>query len=169
MTKPAFTFLKISLSVSSLILGTIFLLTLLRSDTAPNSIFTSITGKKILLQQLQGKVVLVNFWASDCPACIEEIPFFLDLYRQYHKSGLEIIAVAMAHDPPSHVVAMTKAKQLPYDVVLDLQSTHARAFGNVQLTPSSFLINPDGHFVMKKIGLLDATETKNLIEKYLKG
>ncbi|MCK5121992.1 MAG: TlpA family protein disulfide reductase, partial [Methylococcales bacterium] len=96
---------------------------------APAASFTSITGKKIELAQLQGKPVIITFWATDCPGCIKEIPHLIELYQQFHPKGLEIIAVAMYYDPPSHVVAMTKAKQLPYHVALDLKAEHANAFG----------------------------------------
>ena len=61
-----------------------------------------------------------------------------------------MIAVAMYYDPPNHVVDMTKAKQLPYDVALDLKSELAQAFGDVMFTPSTFLIAPDGSVVLQK-------------------
>jgi peroxiredoxin len=152
-----------------LLAGLFFLLALISTNTAPDITFTTITGKKIALNQLRGKTVIVTFWATNCPGCIKEIPHLLDLYRQYHASGLEIIAVAMAYDPPSHVVAMTQTQKLPYDVVLDLKSEYAMAFGNVQFTPSTFLIGPEGSIVMKKTGLFDPAEMKALVEKLLKG
>ncbi len=160
---------KKNISILLLIAALFFLLTLLSSSAVPDSTFTTITGKKIALQQLRGKPVLVTFWATDCPACIEEIPHFIDLYRDYHPSGLEIIAIAMIYDPPSRVVAMTQAKQIPYDVVLDLKSEHAMAFGQVQLTPSTFLISSEGDLIMKKIGCVDQAELKTQIEKQLNG
>lgn len=137
--------------------------------SAPDVTFTTITGQKIALKDLRGKPVIVTFWATDCPACIEEIPDLIDLYTQYHASGLEMVAVAMAYDPPSHVVDMTKAKQLPYNVALDLKSEHAEAFGGIMFTPSTFLIAPDGSVVTKKIGLFDLASMKTNIESLLKG
>src|SRR5512137_1942547 len=68
------------------------------STQTPNVTFSTITGKKINLKELSGKPVIVTFWATDCPACIKEIPDLIDLYKQYHKQGLEIIAVAMYYD-----------------------------------------------------------------------
>ena len=118
--------------------------------SAPDVTFTTITGKKIALKDLRGKPVIVTFWATDCPACIKEIPDLIDLYTQYHHRGLEMIAVAMYYDPPNHVVNMTKARQLPYNVALDLKAEHAHAFGDVQLTPSTFLIGPDGSVALKR-------------------
>jgi peroxiredoxin len=137
--------------------------------SAPDVTFTTITGKKIVLKNLRGKPVIVNFWATDCPSCIEEIPDLIDLYTRYHASGLEMIAVAMYYDPPNHVVDMTKARQLPYNVALDINSEHAQAFGGVMFTPSTFLIAPDGSVVKKEIGIFDLKKMKTTIELLLKG
>jgi len=136
---------------------------------APDAIFSTLTGKKIALHDLRGKPVLVTFWATDCPGCIKEIPHLIELYRQYHEQGLEIIAVAMHYDPPSHVVAMTKEQALPYDVALDIQAEHAQAFGDVRLTPTTFLISPDGSIALQKIGVFDLADMKTRIETLLKG
>ena len=134
------------------------------STKAPDETFTTITGKKIALKDLRGKPVIVTFWATDCPACIKEIPDLINLYTHYHKQGLEIIAVAMYYDPPNHVVSMTEDQQLPYYVALDLKAEHAHAFGGVQLIPSTFLISPDGLIVLKKTGTFDPAEMKTRIE-----
>ncbi len=134
---------------------------------APNVQFTTITGKKIALQALRGKPVLVTFWATDCPACILDIPHLLRLYRKFHQRGLEIIAVSMYYDPPNHVATMAKARRLPYDIALDLHGRHALAFGNVQLTPTTFLISPDGEIILRKTGVLDVLQMQNSIEKML--
>ena len=139
------------------------------STAAPDTTFTTITGKKITLEDLRGKPVIVTFWATDCPACMKEIPHLIDLYTQYHKQGLEIIAVAMYYDPPDHIVTMTRDQQLPYYVSLDLKSEHANAFGNVRLTPSTFLITPDGLINLKKTGTFDYAEMKARIEALLNG
>jgi peroxiredoxin len=139
------------------------------STAAPALTFTTITGKKITLKELRGKPVIVAFWATDCPACIKEIPQLIDLYTQYHKQGLEIIAVAMYYDPPNHVVTMTKNQQLPYNVALDLKAELAYAFGGVQLIPSTFLISPDGLLALQKTGPFDPAEMKTQIETLLKG
>jgi len=137
--------------------------------TAPDVTFTTITGQKIALKDLRGRPVIVTFWATDCASCIEEIPDLIDLYTRYHASGLEMIAVAMSYDPPNHVIDMTKAKQLPYNVALDLSSEHAQSFGGVMFTPSTFLIAPDGSVVKKQIGLFDMAKMKTNIESLLKG
>lgn len=134
---------------------------------APDVSFTTIKNEQIELSALKGNPVLVTFWATDCPGCIAEIPHLIELYRQYHGQGLEIIAVAMYYDPPNHVVNMSEAKQLPYPIALDLKGEHAKAFGGVQLTPTTFLINPEGYIALQKIGAFDITDMKQRIEKLL--
>jgi peroxiredoxin len=134
---------------------------------APDVTFTLITGKQVALREWHGKPAIVTFWATDCPSCMLEIPHLIDLYRQFHPQGLEIMAVAMAYDPPNHVVAMTQGRQLPYDVALDLNSAHALAFGNVQFTPTTFLISPEGKIAEKSVGVFDYSTWQSRIAAML--
>jgi thiol-disulfide isomerase/thioredoxin len=134
---------------------------------APDEIFTTLSGKKIELKKLRGKPVLITFWATDCASCIKEIPHLINLYQKFHPQGLEIIAVAMPYDPPNHVLFMSHAKQIPYPVALDLKAQHVQAFGQIQFTPSTFLISPSGAIVLKKIGLLDINAIQQRIQKLI--
>lgn len=137
-------------------------------EVSPELNFTTITGKQFSLNSIRGKPVLITFWATDCPSCIKEIPHLIELYESYHPKGLEIIAIAMAYNPPNYVVAMTKEKALPYDVVFDLNGNYAHAFGDINLTPNSFLIAPDGSIILHKLGLLDLDKMKTAIEELIK-
>jgi len=112
-------------------------------------------GQKIQLDSLRGRPVLVTFWATSCPGCIKEMPHLIELYHELAPKGFEIIGIAMAYDKPNHVMEMQKDKQIPYPIVWDGMSEAARAFGGVRLTPSHFLINPDGQIVKHKIGEID--------------
>jgi len=134
---------------------------------APDVTFTTITGKKIVLKELQGKIVMINFWATDCKNCIKEVPHLIELYDNYHTKGLEIISVSMYYDLPNHVVTMGKNKKIPYDLALDLRAEHAKAFGNVQLTPTTFLINPQGQIISKKTGLFDTMKMEKQIQRLI--
>ncbi len=126
----------------------------------------SLSGATIELSALRGKPLLINFWATDCAACIREIPHLTELYQNFHPKGLEIIGISMYYDIPSHVVEMTRMKQLPYQIALDLKGEYANAFGRVQLTPSTFLISKDGIILAKFIGALPkdlATQIEQLL------
>jgi len=141
--------------------------TLLQKPAAPAVTFTTLEGKPIALEALRGKVVLVNFWATSCPGCIKEMPGMIETYLQYKNKGFEIVAVAMSYDPPNYVLNFVQTRQLPFPVALDVDGAHARAFGNVQLTPTSFIIGKDGAVLEQKIGELDFVKLKALLDKEL--
>ena len=134
---------------------------------APDVTFQLINGSKISLSERQGKPTLVVFWATTCMSCLKEIPHFIQLYQKYKAKGLEIIAVAMPYDRPDHVVEMQKAKSIPYPIALDIKADVVRAFGNVSITPNSFLISSNGIIIKHHIGLWDITELSNLIRTEL--
>ena len=140
---------------------------LMQKPQAPAATFTTLDGKAIALKDLRGKVVLVNFWATSCPGCVKEMPDLIQTYNQYKDRGFEIVAVAMSYDPPNYVANFAKTRQLPFPVALDVNGEHARAFGNVQLTPTSFLIGKDGRIIEEKLGDLDFPKLKALLDKEL--
>lgn len=135
----------------------------------PDTVFTSITGAQITLKALQGKPVLVTFWATSCPSCVKEIPHLMALYQQYHPRGLEIIAIAMAYDPPDRVVGMVRTQKLPYRVVLDIKSEYARQFGRVWATPTTLLLDQKGEVAKRVIGVFSLEDMQAKIERLLKG
>ncbi len=130
---------------------------------APESVFTTITGEHIALQELHGNLVLVTFWATDCRACIEEIPDLIALHEQFANNGLQIIAVAMPYDIPSQVKQLSEMRNLPYAVALDIEGAHVKAFGDVSLTPSSFLIDREGNVISRVIGRFNLTDWRTRI------
>lgn len=135
---------------------------------APELAVTTLEGKQLSLGQLRGKPVLVTFWATTCPGCVKEMPHLVELYNELSPQGLEIIALAMAYDPEEQVREMVKLKQLPYTVALDSDGAAARAFGDVKLTPTSFLISPEGRIVQQKLGEMDMNLLHNRIVGMLK-
>ena len=123
--------------------------------TSPDISLMTIKGEEIHLASLQGKPLLVTFWATTCPGCIKEIPHLIELYDELAPQGLEIIGIAMDYDPPNRVLAMSKTRNIPYPIALDIHADAARAFGNVRLTPTSFLIAPDGRIAYQKVGAIN--------------
>ena len=140
---------------------------LIDKPRAPASTFTTLEGQPVSLEALRGKVVLVNFWATSCPGCVKEMPGLIETYRQYKDRGFEVVAVAMSYDPPNYVVNFARTRQLPFPVALNVNGEHARAFGNVQLTPTSFIIGKDGRILEEKLGDLDFAKLKTLLDKEL--
>ncbi len=130
---------------------------------APKLSVTTLSGEKVSLQQLQGRPVLVTFWATTCPGCVKEMPHLVELYNELGPQGLEIIGLAMAYDPEEQVREMVRLKQLPYKVALDSNGAAAQAFGDVKLTPTTFLIGPNGRIVQQKLGEIDMDALHNRI------
>lgn len=140
---------------------------LFHESAAPQVTFVSLKGERITTQSLRGKVVLVNFWATDCAICLKEMPELVKTYNKYHARGLEFVAVAMKHDPPNYVINYAEKKALPFTVALDPVGALAKAFGNVKFTPTTFLIDRHGNVVSRIVGEPDFANLHELIEKKL--
>jgi peroxiredoxin len=136
-------------------------------DRAPESIFVLLDGSKITSKQLHGKVALVNFWATSCTTCVAEMPELVATYNKFKDRGYVTLAVAMSYDPPSYVVNFAQSRQLPFGVAIDNTGTVAREWGDIQLTPTTFLVNKQGEIVKRFVGTPDFAELHKLIEKLL--
>jgi peroxiredoxin len=134
---------------------------------APDVVFTSITGEKLATADLRGRVVLVNFWATDCAVCIREMPQLVRTYSRFRSRGLELVAVAMRYDPPNYVLDYTEKNALPFKVALDPMGEFAQAFGDVKLTPTTIVIDKRGRMVKRILGEPDFAELEKLIEEKL--
>lgn len=122
---------------------------------APDVTFRITDGRAITLETLRGRPVLVTFWASTCRECIREMPQMVQLYEELAPRGLEIIGVVIYYDRPDAALAVAKRQRLPYPVAIDVQAEVSRAFGNVQMTPSTFVVNPQGNIVRQRTGTLN--------------
>jgi peroxiredoxin len=138
-----------------------------KSNPAPGVTFTSLKGEKVSTAELRGRVVLVNFWATDCPTCVKEMPQMVTTYNKYQKEGLEFIAVAMRHDPPNYVINYTEKNALPFKVALDPMGDAAKAFGDVKLTPTTIVIDKRGNIVSRILGEPDFAKLDALIRQKL--
>jgi peroxiredoxin len=139
-----------------------------QKDTIDSLNMTTINGEKITSKDLLGKVVLINFWATDCPGCIAEMPGLINTYNKYKNQNFELIAVSMFYDPPSHVLSYAKNNNLPFPVVLDIEKKIATQFKNVTLTPTSFLIDHQGKIINQIIGEINFNEFDLLLQKTIK-
>ncbi len=135
--------------------------------SAPDVIFTTIDGKQVSMASLKEKVVLVNFWATDCPGCIKEMPELINTFNQYNKKGFEVIAVAMQYDEISQIVNYSKSQNLPFIITHDSSADIADKFGGVNLTPTAFIYNKQGHLLQRTLGELDFTALQQLLNKEL--
>jgi peroxiredoxin len=134
---------------------------------APESTFVLLNGSSHTTADLRGKVTLVNFWATSCTTCVAEMPELVATFDKYHGKGFDTLAVAMSYDPPSYVVNFAETRKLPFKVAIDNTGAVARAWGDVQLTPSTFIVNKRGEIVKRYVGAPNFAELHQLIERLL--
>jgi peroxiredoxin len=118
---------------------------------------------------LQGKVVMVNFWATSCATCVKEMPHMVDTYNKYKGQGLEFVAVAMQEDRPDYVLNFAETRQLPFKVALDVKGEAAKAYGDVKMTPTTFVIDRQGRIIKRYVGEPEFQALHQLLEKALQG
>jgi peroxiredoxin len=140
---------------------------LTRQAPAPEVRFVTLAGQNFTTSQLRGKVVLVDFWATSCVSCVEEMPKLVEAWNKFSPRGYEMIAVAMSYDHPNLVADFTKTRALPFMVALDADGSVARGFGNVSVTPTTFLLDKRGRIVKQYLGEPDWAEFHALVERAL--
>jgi peroxiredoxin len=137
------------------------------AQAAPESTFVLLDGSKQTSADLKGKVTLVNFWATSCVTCVAEMPELIATYDKYKGRGYDTLAVAMSYDPPSYVVNFAETRKLPFKVAIDNTGAVAKAWGDVKLTPTTYLVNKRGEIVKQYVGEPDFAALHQLIEKLL--
>ena len=136
-------------------------------EAFPPFTISTIDGRSFDAATVAGRPVLVTFWSTTCAVCLREMPDLEAFYRRLSPRGFEIIAVSMPWDPPDEVVRLALARALPYPVALDVNGTVARAFGDVSVTPTHFLIGPGGKVALHRTGALDFAELGDRVQSML--
>ena len=140
---------------------------LTKSQQAPNVTFITLQGKEISMASLKGKVVLVNFWATDCRVCITEMPDLINTYNAYKAKGFEVIAIAMPYDPPAQVLNYATQKALPFPVMHDGFGQMIMKFGGVPATPTAYIFDKEGKPLQHTVGALNFEKLNQLLDKEL--
>ena len=135
--------------------------------TAPEVRFVVLSGETFSTSELRGKVVLVNFWATYCGSCVKEMPKLAETHRKFAARGYETVAVAVRKDDPARVAQFALERALPFRIAVDSSGEAARGFGNVRITPTSFLIDRRGRVLKRYIGEPDWAEFHQLVERAL--
>ena len=157
----------LAMSIVVLLLLAFLVFEVAKNKQAPDVTFTTIAGKEISMASLKGKVVLVNFWATECRACVTEMPGLVSIYNEYKAKGFEIIAVAMPYDPPAQVLNYATQKKLPFPVMDDGLGDIVRQFDDVAVTPTTYIFNKQGKRILYAVGALDFKVLRHLLDKEL--
>lgn len=137
------------------LMGVAFFLLGCSAKRAPDSSFVLLDGSTVSTAQLNGKVTLINFWATTCASCVAKMPDLVATHLKFSERGFDTIAVAMRHDPPSFVVHFAQTRQLPFKVAIDNTGLVAHQWGDVRVTPTTFLVNKRGEIVKRFEGTPD--------------
>ncbi len=112
------------------------------SQPAPDFSLTSLSGSQVSLVEQQGKVVLLNFWASWCVPCLKEFPFLQQLQQDYAEQGFIVLAVNVDQDK-EEALQWLKTKSVTFTVLFDSDSMVRQSY-NVQGMPTSILVDASG-------------------------
>lgn len=134
---------------------------------APNFSLKTGDGKTYELFQNKGKVIVVNFWATWCGPCRQEIPDFIEVYKRYKDQGVEIVGVSLDKGGWEKVNPFVKQNKINYPVVLG-DAAVASTFGKVQFIPTTFIIDPSGNIVDEHTGIMTKAMLESKIKQYLK-
>jgi peroxiredoxin len=136
------------------------------SAAAPDFALKDLDGKIVRLSDYRGKAVVLNFWATWCPPCRHEIPWFVDLQNQYGPHGLEIIGISMDESGPAAVKRFADRMNVNYKVVMGDAATAAR-YGGVRVLPTTVYIGRDGKVISTVPGLVSKAEIEGIIQRAL--
>ncbi len=137
----------------------------LRGKKAPNFSLKGLEGKKVSLADYKGKAVLINFWATWCAPCKVEMPWFVELQKQYRDQGFEILGVN--EDDAKNRAAVSKFSQktgLNYPVLFG-DDAISKSYGGVEFLPTSYYVGKNGKIVEETAGLASRNEIEANIKK----
>lgn len=134
---------------------------------APTWELKDINGKVVKSSDFNGKVVILDFWATWCPPCRKEIPGFIELQKQYEKAGLMVVGISLDEEGPAVVEKFMKSNGINYPVVMGTTET-VEAFGGIEGIPTTFIIDRKGNLRGKHVGFVEKRVFESEITPLLK-
>jgi cytochrome c biogenesis protein CcmG/thiol:disulfide interchange protein DsbE len=133
---------------------------------APDFVLPSLDGRKVKLSDFRGQAVLLNFWATWCPPCKVEMPWFAELRKQYGKDGLVVLGVAMDDTESAKIAEFASQLGVNYPVLMGTEQV-SDEYGDVRSLPTTFYIDRNGNIVAKSVGLLGRQQIEEDVKKAL--
>ncbi len=139
----------------------------LRSAPAPTLSGQTISGQTVTPASLSGKPYLVNFWATSCVTCVKEMPDLVAVHKEFGEKGYQTIAVAMSYDRPDYIETFVKDRGLPFHVIHDKDNAWAKAYGDVAVTPTTFVVDREGRIIKRYVGEPNFAELRKILGREL--
>ncbi len=133
---------------------------------APDFDLQTLDGKDVKLSDLRGKAVLLNFWATYCGPCKVEMPWFVELQKEYGPQGFQIIGVAMDDASTEDIAKFAKDMGVNYPILLGKESV-GESYGGVSVLPTTFFVDRDGKLIAREFGLQSRSVFVDHIKKAL--
>lgn len=133
---------------------------------APDFEVTTLDGDTLRLADLEGQVVLLNFWATWCPPCRLEMPGFQDVWEEYRDQGVVIIGLSVDRGDRSQVERWVRQREITYPIAFPTGAV-VRAYGGANVLPTSLLINREGRIVRRVEGFYAEPALRGAIRRLL--
>ena len=121
-------------------------------NLAPDFELPALDGNNLKLSDLRGKAVLLNFWATYCGPCKIEMPWFVELQKEYGPQGFQIVGVAMDDASTEDIAKFAKEMGVNYPILLGKESV-GQSYGGVSVLPTTFFLDRDGKLIAREFGL----------------
>ena len=138
-----------------------------KGKLAPDFTLDSLNGKPVTLSSFRGQAVLLNFWATWCGPCKIEMPWFIELQKQYGPKGLQIVGVAMDDASKEDIDKFVKEMGVNYPILIGKEAV-GQDYGGVNVLPTSFFLDRDGKIVAREFGLQSRSVFVDHIEQALR-
>jgi cytochrome c biogenesis protein CcmG/thiol:disulfide interchange protein DsbE len=137
-----------------------------QQQKAANFSLKSADGTSYRLSKYKGKVVVINFWATWCGPCRQEIPDFIEAYKKYKKKGLEIIGISLDQDGWTKVIPYVKESNINYPVVLGDEQV-VQNYGGIDAIPTTFIVDRKGNIVARQTGIMSLRQLEAKLKPLL--
>lgn len=126
---------------------------------------SDLSGKPVALDSLEGSPTVITFWATTCPGCVQEIPHIQELHDAYADKGVDVVGLAMSYDPIEQIRHMVNERNMSYTIWHDTNGEGSRAFGDIRVTPSFFVLDARGRIEYQKLGPVDMDRVRDILDR----